>query len=143
MIEIDVEGRPAPKGSRIAGITKTGHTYTRAASKYEKPWVDAVKTATQIAMRHHRSLDPPYEVELFFRLQPPKQPTPRTKPWPVTPDLDKLVRAVLDGLQQGGCLADDRHVTALTTGKRYVRQGEAPGVHATITNPAASAQRAA
>lgn len=142
MIELDVEGRPAPKGSRIAGKTKSGKPYTYPASTYEKPWISAVKRETQVVMRHHETLEPPYHVELEFRLKPPQR-SRKTVDWPTAHDLDKLARCVLDGLVAGRAIEDDRHVTALTASKRFVRQGEATGVHATITNPAANAVLAA
>lgn len=141
MISIEVEGRPAPKGSRISKISKSGHSYTYPASKYEAPWVDAVKKATQVVMRHHTTPAPPYALDLELRI---KRPVNRARyEWPSGADLDKLARAVIDGLVSGGALEDDRHVTDLTVHKRYVRENELPGVHAIVTRPAASGQVAA
>jgi Holliday junction resolvase RusA-like endonuclease len=137
MIEIRVEGRPAPKGSRIVGITKNGDTYTRAASKFEKPWMDAVKKATQTVMRHHRPVPPPYEVELEILVATVR--TPRYA-YPVRPDIDKVARATIDGMVNGGALSDDSHVTALTVSKRYVTPGEAPGCYARFKSLAATEQ---
>jgi Holliday junction resolvase RusA-like endonuclease len=136
VIELDVEGRPAPKGSRIAARTKGGRSYTYPASRFEKPWVDAVKGVTMIVMRHHATLEPPYAVELEFRISPACKPRYL---YPVQSDLDKLVRATLDGLVRGNALKDDSHVTVLTASKRYVRDGEPPGVHARFMSLAASA----
>lgn len=128
MIQIDVEGRPAPKGSRIMGHTKAGQSYTRPASKFEKPWVDAVKAAAQIVMRHHSMPEPPYAVELCFYIQRPKNPR---YGWPVKADIDKLARAALDGLVAGGAIRDDRHVTTLTVTTVWAT-ARAPGVSAHI-----------
>jgi Holliday junction resolvase RusA-like endonuclease len=128
VIEIEVEGRAAPKGSRIMGHTKAGQSFTRPASKFEKPWVDAVKTATQIVMRHHAMPDPPYDVDLHFYLQRPKNPR---YGWPVKADIDKLARAALDGLVLGGAIRDDKHVTALTVHTAWA-EARAPGVTAQI-----------
>lgn len=132
MIIVDVEGRPAPKGSRIAGRTKTGRSYTRPASVYEQPWVEAVRTATQIAMRHHEQPPPPYSVVLEFRLTQPSKYKAEMPWWSTKHDLDKLVRAVVDGLVHGGAMADDRHVIALTATKRFVQPGESQGVNAQV-----------
>jgi Holliday junction resolvase RusA-like endonuclease len=132
MIVIDVEGRPAPKGSRIAGRTKTGRTFTRPASRYEAPWVEAVKTAAQIAMRHHEQPAPPYRVALEFRLTKPGKYKAEMPWWSTKHDLDKLARAVLDGLVHGGAMADDRHVIALTATKRFAEPGESEGVNAQV-----------
>lgn len=129
-IRIEASGRPAPKGSRVYGRNKQGHTFTRPASKHEKPWVDAVKSATQLAMRHHAQIEPPYAVDLELRIVASKQPK---YPWPSQHDIDKLVRAVIDGLVFGGAISDDRHVVSLTARKRFVEGDEPPGVVAYVS----------
>jgi Holliday junction resolvase RusA-like endonuclease len=129
VIQIEAEGRPAPKGSRIMGHTKTGKSYTRPASKFEKPWVDAVKVAAQIVMRHHAMPEPPYDVALHFYIARPNNPR---YGWPVKGDIDKLARAALDGLVAGGAIRDDRHVTALTVTTAWAT-ARAPGVVAHIS----------
>jgi Holliday junction resolvase RusA-like endonuclease len=66
-------------------------------------------------------LEPPYDIELEFTM--PEGQRPKWG-WPtVDGDLDKLVRAVLDGLTQGGMLVDDRHVTRLVTTKAFGSPG--------------------
>lgn len=131
-IVVDVVGRPAPKGSRIQGRTKDGRSFTRPGSKYEQPWIEQVRKATQIVMRHHEQHAPPYTVALEFRLKAPGKYRREMPWWPTAHDLDKLVRAVLDGLVKGGAMADDRHVIALTATKRYLRDDEPEGVIAQI-----------
>ena len=130
MIRLVVEGRPAPKGSRIQARSKTGKSYTRPASKYEAPWTRAVKEAAMQAMRHSRDLEPPYRVELEFVLDRPVRPRCA---WPTASDLDKLERCVLDGLVQGKVLSDDRHVCALTSSKRWRESDERQGVIVTVS----------
>lgn len=130
-VGVDVIGRPAPKGSRNIGRTKTGRSYTYPASKFEGPWVEEVKRATQVVMRHHDQPPPPYAIELEFRLHEPHK-TRNSYAWPVKHDLDKLARAVIDGLVKGGAMSDDKHVTALTATKRYIGGGEVEGVYAQI-----------
>ena len=92
-------------------------------SKRTGPWVESVRLAA--AMTGLSTLDPPYEVELRFSMPEPKKPT---YGWPVSDgDLDKLVRAVLDGLQPGdlkgreyeGLIVDDKHVVKITTEKKF------------------------
>lgn len=141
MIELQINGRPAPKGSRISKMTSTGKPYTYPASKYEKPWIDTIKREAQIVMRHRQTLEPPYEVELHFRLKAPQR-SRRKYEWPVI-DLDKLVRSTLDGLVAGNVIEDDRFVMALTASKRFARPNEETGVHVAVRKPAASAQIAA
>lgn len=128
-IVVDVNGRPAPKGSRISAKTKDGRPYTYPASQYEAPWVEAVKRRTQVVMRHHEQPEPPYAVALEFRLERPARPKTA---WSTKHDLDKLARAVIDGLVKGGAMADDRHVIALTATKRYAQPGETEGVNAQV-----------
>jgi Holliday junction resolvase RusA-like endonuclease len=128
-IFVSVEGRPAPKGSRIAGKTKAGKAYTYPASTYEKGWVEEVKHETQLAMRHRQTPAPPYEIDLTFYLSASKRPA---YPWPTQQDLDKLARAVIDGLVKGGALVDDRHVCALTVRKTWAREDRPMGVIAEI-----------
>lgn len=130
MFEVFVEGRAAPKGSRIQGTTKTGRSYTYPASKFEKPWTEAVKAEVQIAMRHATPMAPPYRIELEFVLDRPRQPH---HPWPTKSDLDKLERCVIDGIVQGKGISDDRHVTALTSSKRFADPGERQGVRLSVS----------
>lgn len=134
-IVIEVEGRPAPKGSRIAGKTKTGKAYTYPASKFEKPWVGRVAEDTRQVMRHERAIEMPYEVTLLFRLHKGKYAA-RSYPWPTAHDLDKLARAVIDGLVQGRALDDDRHVVALTARKVWAEAEDQEGVRCEIRTAA-------
>lgn len=128
-VRVRAEGRPAPKGSRIQGRTKDGRTFTRAASKFEAPWVAAVKRATEVQMRHHPLISPPYAVHLDIIVAAPGK---STHEWPTRHDLDKLARSTLDGLVKGGALSDDRHVIELHARKLYATDGEPPGAVAIV-----------
>jgi Holliday junction resolvase RusA-like endonuclease len=133
VIVVEVEGRPAPKGSRNSATTKSGKSYTYPASTFEKPWVGAVAEATRQIMRHAVAVEKPYRVELEFKLRKGKY-AGRAHPWPTVHDLDKLSRAVIDGLVRGGAMEDDRHVTALTARKRWAEPEEDQGVRCEITS---------
>lgn len=130
-VRIRTEGRPAPKGSRTQHKTKAGKVFTRPASKFETPWVKAVAASTQIAMRHHPLLAPPYAIEVEIIVSKPKR---SSYPWPSQHDVDKLARATIDGLVKGGALADDRHVIELIAAKRYANNGEPPGALAIVAS---------
>jgi Holliday junction resolvase RusA-like endonuclease len=130
MFEVFVEGRPAPKGSRIRARSVKGNDYTFPASKFEKPWTDTVKKEVQIAVRHLAPMQAPYRIELEFVIERPGQPS---YSWPTKADLDKLERCVIDGIVQGKGISDDRHVTALTSSKRYAEAGERQGVHLRVS----------
>lgn len=112
MLRVRVYGRPAPKGSRTNGVTRHGRRYTRPASKYEKPWAEAVAAAVS----ERETIQPPYSVTLEFAITEPGKPT---WPWPSQADLDKLARCTIDGLVAGGAILDDRHVIHLGATKRW------------------------
>jgi Holliday junction resolvase RusA-like endonuclease len=63
-------------------------------------------------------LDEPVEVSIIFYLPRPKTVQDRIFPT-VTPDIDKLARAVLDSLTDAGIYADDARVIRLTAQKLY------------------------
>ena len=133
-VRIRAEGRPAPKGSRIQGKTRDGRMFTRAASKYEAPWVEAVRRATELQMRRHTPIPAPYALHLDLLIATPHK---RSRDWPSQHDLDKLVRSTIDGLVKGGAIDDDRNVIELHAVKRFVTDDEPPGVIAIIaTTPA-------
>lgn len=129
-VRIAVEGRPAPKGSRIQGVTKDGRMFTRAASRHEKPWVDAVKRATEVAMRHHPAIPAPYAIHLDILVRSPTKKS--AKPWPSQHDLDKLARSTVDGLVLGGAVDDDRNVIELHARKRFTTDDEEAGAVALV-----------
>ncbi len=112
-LSIYIAGHPAPKGSRVH--FRNGGS--RESSTRCKPWVDVVAYAARANRPAYEPLDPPYEVELVFSMPEGKRPK---YGWPTKDgDLDKLVRACLDGLTQGGLIVDDRHVTRIVTEKRF------------------------
>ena len=134
LLAFRVLGRPAPKGSRIQMRRKDGTPFTRAASKYEAPWVRAVRDACLSQMRHRTMAQPPYAVDLSFEIAPSKVANGRKRnyTYPVQSDLDKLARAVLDGLVQGGAIKDDRYVIRLSASKRFAESEDAQGVWVSV-----------
>lgn len=74
------------------------------------------------------ALDGPLAVVLVFRLhRPPSVHASRV--WPsVTPDLDKLIRAVLDGLTDAHVWTNDSRVVSIRATKLYANRDEIPGV---------------
>jgi crossover junction endodeoxyribonuclease RusA len=122
--EIRVNGIPAPQGSKNRG--KNGGLYE--SSKAVGPWREAVRAETQRA--GNIPLAGPVEVEIQFYLPRPqghygtgrnagllRDGAPR-RPSGI-PDLDKLVRAVFDGLTAGGAWKDDGQVADLDAAKYY------------------------
>lgn len=121
-----VKGHPAPKGSRVF----LGKGASKESSAGCKPWVEAVATMARAQMRGAEALAPPYEIGLGFWMPRPADPK---YSWPSKDgDLDKLARAVLDGLTQGGLIVDDRHVVQLDTTKAFAEEGKSTGVSIVI-----------
>jgi crossover junction endodeoxyribonuclease RusA len=123
---ITVRGTPAPQGSK----RHVGGGRMIEMSKAVGPWREAVRAETQRAMNGDGPMDGPVKVAIMFRLARPRghyrtgrnagQIKDAAPDFPATrPDLDKLVRAVLDGLTMGGMYADDGQVTDLDVRKRY------------------------
>ena len=128
-----VHGQPAPQGSK----RHVGHGVMVEASKRLPPWRQAVSAAAQQAcaatgFAPHRTAA--YTLTVVFTLPRPDshyrsgrysgELKPAAPQWPATmPDLDKLCRALLDGLADGGALANDSRVVAIYACKAY------PGGH--------------
>jgi len=131
-----VYGVPAPKGSRTLGRRRDGSSYSRPAAAGEQVWTEGVARAAQ--WRRAQALElpaagelpgPPYLVTLAFMMPRPTRPA---HAWPTRGDLDKLVRAVLDGLVRGGLLVDDRHVVELRATKAWAMAPGGEGVQVVI-----------
>ena len=136
-VHIRVNGRPAPQGSK----RHVGNGRMIEQSKAVKPWRDAVRTETQKVMVTERrtTLSGPVNVTIRFYLPRPAwhfgtgrnravvKPSAPGRPVSKKDDLDKLCRAVLDGLTVGGAWADDGQVVQLAAGKWYVPGDAATG----------------
>ncbi len=102
LFQVSVSGRPAPQGSKVR--TQYG---MREASKYVKPWRDAVEKAAKEAMSEdYTPFDGPVRLTVtFFIDRPAKSKWGR---YPAgTPDLSKLVRSTEDALTSAGVWVDD------------------------------------
>ena len=137
MIRIRVNGTPAPQGSK----RHVGNGRMVEMSKAVGPWREAVRAETQRAFHGLRAEDfpgvpPAVSVALTFTLPRPRGHfrtgrnahllRDQAPTYPGRPDLDKLVRAVLDGLTTGGAFTDDGQVAVLSARKVYAN-GEPPG----------------
>jgi Holliday junction resolvase RusA-like endonuclease len=103
------------------------------SSKAVGPWREAVRAETQRAME---SPDPsgwvalhegPVSVFIDFYMPRPKSLPKKTTHHIKRPDLDKLARAVLDGLTEGGAWLDDSQVIRLQVQKVYADEQNLPG----------------
>lgn len=123
-ITFRVDGIPAPQGSK----RHVGNGRMIESSKKLKPWRD--KLIRELKANYTgQPLDEPIEVTAAFFM--PKPQRPRFPEPAVTPDADKLARAVGDALQHAGVIKDDSRITEWRITKRYHTQGWT-GAHITI-----------
>jgi Holliday junction resolvase RusA-like endonuclease len=137
VITIEVRGLPAPQGSKRPVRLGNGKIGMVESSKAVGPWREAVRAEMQRALestlfagRDLPAMDGPMAVTLVFRVARAKghyrsgryaaELKPGAPTWPCSqPDLDKLARAVLDGLTAGGAWLDDSQVVKLAARKEY------------------------
>jgi Holliday junction resolvase RusA-like endonuclease len=116
LIEAFIEGRPIPQGSKSAAVVN-GRAVMFEANKNHKAWRQTVSAALE-------GLEPtlnPVRVELLFTFIQPK--TVKRSHMSVKPDLDKLIRTVLDAAT-GRVFKDDSQVIILNARKDYgTREG--------------------
>lgn len=114
-----VRGTPAPQGSKRAFVAK-GRAIMTEDNRRSAPWRDSVSAAAAAEMDGALPIDGAVEVSVTFYTVRPASVKPAKRPFPsVKPDVDKLARAVLDGLTAGGVFTDDSRVVDLHAKKRY------------------------
>lgn len=125
-IDFWVKGIPAPKGSK----RHVGGGRMIESSKKLPAWMQAVKL--QAAKNRPSSpIDSPAAVHMDFYLPEPQRPLYEVPA--VKPDLDKLIRSILDALETAGILKNDSRVTHLEATKHYADTHNPAGAHITIT----------
>ncbi|MEI3845350.1 MULTISPECIES: RusA family crossover junction endodeoxyribonuclease [unclassified Microbacterium] len=110
MTVIRVDGVPAPQGSK----TRTRYGMFES-SKRVKPWREAVVAA----VKNMEPIAAPYAVTVHFFIPRPKKTDAAYPVAPAIGDVDKMLRATLDGLTQGGLIADDRFVIVAHASKQW------------------------
>lgn len=127
-LNIEVLGEPIPQGSMKAFVRGK-----RAHLTSDNPRLKAWRKAVTAQARPHAEAytgERPLHVTYRFFLPRPKS-VRRWLPW-VKPDLDKLIRAVNDGLGDAGVWDDDGRITTITAWKIYETPEQKPGVFITI-----------
>lgn len=136
MIQFRVNGIPKPQGSKKPFVipgkdgAKARAVVTEAGGEEHKAWRQAITDAasrTHSGLELNAPIDGPVMVRMDFFFPRPKNGKTRTR-HTVKPDLDKLVRAVLDSLVAGGLLTDDSRVCTIQASKNYVSDAMTPGV---------------
>ena len=148
MIAFTVPGRPQPQGSMKAFV-RGNRAFLTSDNSALKDWRAAV--GYHALKAGARLLEGPIRIDAAFSIQRPKghfrtgknahllrdsaPVVPTTKP-----DLDKLVRAVLDALT-GVCFNDDAQVTQVNATKSYALRGEVPSTWIQVQAASASSSR--
>lgn len=114
MIIFNVDGQPIPQGSMKVINGHVIHSQGSALAAWRSAIALSAKSA---GAKPHIE---PVEIELVFRMTKPRTVT-RSEP-SVAPDLDKLIRAVLDALT-AVAYRDDGQVTRITAIKEYGTPG--------------------
>lgn len=138
MLQVFIPGRPVPQGSKR--WLPNGHM--KEANEALRPWRATVTSWVLKTMleREVEKLEGPLIVSMSFAMKRPKGHYGTGKnegtlkpsaPWYVkgVPDLDKLVRAVNDGITDAGLWNDDSQVVLLSADKHYA---EKQGVRVTV-----------
>jgi crossover junction endodeoxyribonuclease RusA len=121
ILDITVLGEPKPQGSKRGFLTKHGKiALVEQAGQPLKDWRNTVTLQAAFAAQnqHWERTLKPVSITLEFRLRRPNKPR---YPLPATrPDLDKLVRSVLDSITASHNIwNDDSQVCELKATKTY------------------------
>jgi crossover junction endodeoxyribonuclease RusA len=129
-MDIRIYGDPAPQGSKRVFNGRV----VEAAGQKLKVWRKAIAAACQnLVSEEHSLLLGPVRVEVEFYLPRPASVTQKKRPLPIVPpDLDKLLRGLLDGIGQSEVIwGDDSQVVQIEAVKLYADDTE-PGATVTI-----------
>ena len=130
-INLDIYGDPAPQGSKRVFNGRV----VEAAGEKLKRWRREIARECLVARESNDVFfSGPVMVNVVFYMPRPKTISKDKRPWPtVPPDLDKLVRGLLDGIGQSEMIwGDDSQVVCLIADKVYADSRE-PGAFVTIT----------
>lgn len=130
-VVIKVMGEPVPQGSTRAFITKSGRPIITHSNRNLKEWRQRIATEAQKERPKSWDMDQAILLGVDFLMPRPKTLPKRIKENVKRPDLDKLVRAVLDALT-GIYFKDDAQVVQVFAGKRYADKFEAAGAQITV-----------
>jgi Holliday junction resolvase RusA-like endonuclease len=129
-VQATAYGIPKPQGSMSAQVIRKGPRAGQVAVYHQNeqalmPW----RVALVYALRGAHDGDPmqgPVGVHVVFTMPKPKSAPKRRHVWPAKkPDLDKLLRGVLDAATYAGVWVDDSQVVMATCSKHYVSDGYA------------------
>lgn len=129
-MQIRVSGTPTSQGSKRVYNGRI----VEAAGQQLKVWRKAIAAACLAEVKEdHRLILGPVRVEVVFHLARPKTVSESKRPLPIVPpDVDKLLRGLLDGIGQSEVVwGDDSQVVEVLAAKIY--NTEWTGAEITIT----------
>jgi Holliday junction resolvase RusA-like endonuclease len=127
-----VFGDPVPQGSKRGFVVKNRAVIVDDNKATLRSWRSQITDVARAELNGDAPDLGPVRVTMMFFLRQPKRPKAAV---PITkPDVDKLARAVLDGMTDAGVFRDDSQVTTLTARKRYTT--EAPHVRVFVDEDA-------
>lgn len=133
-LRVFVAGTPAPQGSKRYLGQRGGKAIAVESSKALPSWRADVRTAIEHHIDDRKPISGPVHIALEFVMpRPTSTPKRRTPAAVKRPDLDKLVRAILDAVGSAGAWGDDSQVTQIDASKRIAEIDERHGVHIEIT----------
>ena len=127
MIIFDIVGTPSPQAGMRAVNTARGARMITAGGVNLRSWRTAIADAARYQADIVGCQTMPLALEVTFRLPMPKAAPKHDRDdgmrWRArTPDLDKLLRSLLDGLTAGGLIADDALICQIRASKVDVWQ---------------------
>lgn len=131
MFSLYILGIPKPQGSKRVFNGRV----VEAAGQGLKVWRKQIEEGClSLVSEEHSLLLDAVRVEVDFYLSRPKTVSPEKRPLPIVPpDIDKLARALLDGIGQSQVIwQDDSQVVELIARKHYADDCE-PGAKVTIS----------
>lgn len=147
-----VFGNASSQGSKIPGMnSKTGKMFVRdQAGKGLKTWRQNIVAAALTArgcdpdtgeliegVEPVKTIETACVLQIQILLPRPASVSVKKRPLPcVKPDLDKMTRAIMDGLKEAGVYRDDALVVKILVAKQYAGDTPdlAPGAWITITD---------
>lgn len=120
VVQFTVYGQP--QGKARPRFTRTGHVYTpKTTQDYER----SIRQAYIAAANGYNFGENALNISIWACMQRAK--SNKRKHATAKPDIDNIIKAVLDGLN-GAAFKDDKQVTELTAAKCYCKDGECPHI---------------
>lgn len=132
-LTVTVYGSPVPQGSK----RYVGNGRMIEASKHLPMWRNTIVDMCRWQMEQRMPLEGPVALRAHFTVAKPMSAPKRRRTWPSKkPDIDKLLRAVMDAITAAGVWRDDAQVIDARATKSYPNETETaldvPGVRFTV-----------